>query len=161
MKFKSISVQDKEYTIQEVIEEMIKFIELSPEVHYRIIVGTDSLYRAKKTSFSTAIIIHRVGKAAKFWYSKYFLEKYPRAIVPRIMKEVSDSIEVITELQDSLLVSYVADEDWEVHIDAGQNGESMKVVKEDLAYVTAMGFRGEAKPDSAIATNVADRFTKH
>lgn len=159
-KYKNISEEGKEYSIDEVIKEMIDFILKDSDSRYRVIVGSDSLHRTIKTVFSTAIVIHRVGESARFWYTKYTLEKYPRAIVPRIMKEVNDSIEVITKLQESDLYGYVDDEDWQVDIDCGNNGESQKVIHEALAYVKAMGFNGEIKPNACVGSHVADRMGK-
>lgn len=160
-KFRNISSPGVEYTLEQVIAEMLAFIREDDELQYKVIVGTDSLHRSKRTCFSTAIIIHRVGKSARFWYSKYYVDKYPRDIVVRIMKETADSIEIMVAVKDSELSNYITDEDLEIHIDAGSNGDSVKVVHQALSYVKAMGFNGEAKPDSAIATNVADRFTGH
>ena len=159
MIFRNISEPNKEFTIEEVIAKLLAFIKEDSNYTYRIIVGTDSLHRTKKTSFSTAVIIHRVGRCAKFFYTRYFIEKYPRAIVTRIMKEVKDSVEIVMRLQDSELIDYVDSGDWELHIDAGEKGESIKVVHQALSYVKAMGLNGLAKPDAAIATNVADKYT--
>lgn len=161
MKFKNISEPDKEFTIEQVISKSLKFIKEDSEHEYRIIVGSDSLHRTKKTCFATAIIIHRIGKCAKLFYTRTFIENYPRNIVTRIMKEVSDSVEVISKLQDSDLVFNIDDDNWAVHIDCGAKGESQKVIHEALSYVKAMGFHGEIKPDACVGSHVADKFTGH
>lgn len=158
--FRNVSDSDREYSLDDVIFKVLEFIKEDETFRYRLIVGSDSLHRTKKTVFSTAIVIHRVGKAARFWYSKYIIEKYPRAIVPRIMKEVSDSIEVIVALQNSDIYGYIDDEDWQVDIDCGNNGESQKVIKEALSYVRSMGFNGEIKPNACVGSHVADRMGK-
>jgi uncharacterized protein len=159
-KFRNVSEETKEYSIDEVIQEIINFIKQDEDMEYRLIVGSDSLHRTKKTTFSTAIVIHRVGKAARFWYTKYTIENYPRAIVPRIMKEVGDSIEIISYLQNSDVYQYVEEDNWQVDIDCGNNGQSEKVIKEALSYVKAMGFNGEIKPNACVGSHVADRMGK-
>lgn len=159
-KYLNINEKEQQFTLDEVIQKIIEFIKKESDYEYKLIVGSDSLHRTKRTTFSTAIVIHRVGKAAKFWYTKYVIEKYPRAIIPRIMKEVSDSIEVIVKLQESELNNLIHHNNWQVDIDCGNNGESEKVVKQALSYVKAMGFNGEIKPNACVGSHVADRMGK-
>jgi len=156
----SISTGDKKYTTEDVMQEILSYIKEDEEHQYKVIVGSDSLYRKKKTCFSTVVIAHRVGKGARFWYSREYIANYPQGIVKRIMKETYESITLMQAVQDSEIVLYVDASDFCVHIDAGADGASIKVMHQALSFVKGMGFNAEAKPKSSIAANVADKFTK-
>ena len=159
MIFRNLSTGDKEYTLQEVIKEVLLYISIDEETEYRVIVGSDSLYRAKGTVFATAIVCHRVGKGARFWYTKR-KENCAMNIFARIMRETEDSINIMKKIYDSEIMLYVPEENMQIDIDAGNNGKSIKVVSSAMSYVKGSGFNGESKPNAAVATIVADKFTK-
>ena len=47
-----------------------------------------------------------------------------------------------------------------IHIDAGNGGPSGQVIPEVVGYVHSMGYDCEVKPDSPIASCIADRISK-
>lgn len=159
MIFKNSSTPEIDYTLEDVIGEVLKFIEIEPDQHYRLIVGTDSLYRSRGTVFATVIVCHRVGKAARFWYTKR-KEDFVMNLYVRIMKEAEDSIQIMKEIYDSEIIFHIKEEDMEIHIDAGENGDSIRVMKDCMGYVRGSGYNCQSKPDSIIATHCADRITK-
>ena len=159
MLFRNLSTGDKDYTLQEVLEEVLIYINADTEQEYRLIVGSDSLYRAKFTMFATAIVCHRIGNGAKFWYTKR-KEQCPMNIFARIMKETEDSIEIMKKVYDSEVMLHIPEENMQIDIDAGNNGKSRNVVSSAMSYVKGSGFNGESKPNAAVATIVADKFTK-
>lgn len=159
MIFRNLSTGDKDYTLQEVLKEILIYINEDTTQEYRLIVGSDSLYRSKFTIFATAIVCHRVGKGAKFWYAKR-KEKFTMNIYTRIMKETEDSIKIMKKVYDSEIILHIPEENMQIDIDAGNNGKSRNVVSSAMSYVIGSGFNGEAKPNAAVATIVADKFTK-
>ena len=47
-----------------------------------------------------------------------------------------------------------------IHVDCGVNGPSGAVIPEVVGYIHAMGYECEIKPDSPIASCIADRISK-
>mgnify|MGYP001559593443 CR=1 FL=1 len=158
-KYYSASDTDKALTFDGVVNQILDFIKDLPENQYKLIIGTDSLYRAHGTVFATVIVIHRVGKGARFWWTRT-KEKFEMNLYTRIMREAQDSVELMQAIYDSEIVMYVNEEDFAVHIDAGMDGDSRRVVNDCVGYVTGLGFHCEVKPDSVVAVTVADRITK-
>jgi predicted RNase H-related nuclease YkuK (DUF458 family) len=159
IRFKNTSNPDQDFSIEDIIQKIKDWINEDTYSTYEIIVGTDSLYRKKYTVFSSVVIIHRIGHEARFWFTQT-REKMPQSIPVRLMKEVYDSVSIIQALLDSDLKQMVAEENWAVHCDVGMKGESRQIINQVVGYVTGQGLKCEYKPDAAIASNVADRFTK-
>jgi len=159
LKFYSGSDEKKALSFEEAMAQAVDFINENPCVKYNVIVGSDSLYRPWHTVFATVFAVHRVGMGARFWYAQS-KEKFPRNIHVRLMREAADSVEIMQTLLNSQIAKLVPKDNFSVHIDAGENGESKNVITEIIGYVGAMGFKCECKPSSAIAANCADRFTK-
>lgn len=157
--FYNLSSKGKKYTLDQVIEEMIKFIDQEPDKKYKVMVGTDSKHLPHETTFATIIAIHKVGRGARFWYARK-KQVHERNLCTRIMREAVDSVEIMNRLYDSNLVFRIDEEDFSIHVDAGNNGDSRRIVNECIGYVIGAGYNCEAKPDSPIAVNIADKFTK-
>ena len=149
----------EEFTLDSMVERMYLFADEKPNEPYRIIIGTDSQHTASETVFVTAIIIHRVGTVAKFFYTRKSV-KGDLDIYTRIMQETTDSLEIIKKIENSEVIHQVGRDNVEIHIDAGENGKSKKIMEACIAYVKGMGFRFKVKPESFGASHVADRYTK-
>ncbi|HEY8426501.1 MAG TPA: ribonuclease H-like YkuK family protein [Limnochordales bacterium] len=139
-------------------EEIIAYVREKPEATYRVIVGTDSQLR-EQTSFVTAIIVHRVGKGARYFYSRE-REVFGRSLRQRIFHEAARSLEVASMLASRLAANGHADFDIEIHLDIGRNGETRDLIREVVGMVTGSGFDARIKPDAFGATKVADKYTK-
>lgn len=129
-----------------------------PEAHYRLIVGTDSQVR-DETTFVTAIIIHRAGKGARYYYSRE-RSRYTRSLRQRIFYETAKSLEIAGKLAAKLAENGHSDLDIEIHLDVGENGPSRDLIREVVGMVTGSGFEALIKPNSYGASKVADKYTK-
>ncbi|NLV77640.1 MAG: hypothetical protein GX023_11860, partial [Tissierellia bacterium] len=47
-----------------------------------------------------------------------------------------------------------------IHVDAGKNGQSSKLIPEIVGWIKACGFGCETKPNSYAASSIADKYTK-
>ena len=158
-KFRSASDENTYLALEEALKQAIAYIEEDKEAEYDVIVGSDSLWRPWITVFATVFAVHRKGKGARFWYTKS-KEKHPRSIPMRLMREASDSVELMQALYDSNIMLLVPEENFSVQIDVGENGDSRSVIKDIIGFVSGQGLKCEYKPDSSIASIVADRITK-
>lgn len=147
-------------TIEQVAEDICSYRMQMPSETYKLVVGADSQPQSARfaTLFVTAVIIHRVGKGARF----YFLRrpyKRPLPFRQRIFTEAAMALEVVQALEEALSE---ADKGLpiEIHLDIGEEGETRVLIKDIVGWLMQSGYETKIKPDSYGATKVADRFTK-
>lgn len=146
-------------TLEQVFHEIRRYMEQHPDDQYRLIIGTDSQVR-QRTLFVTAVIIHRLGKGARYFYVK----RYDRAIASlrqRIYYETSLSLDVASRLTAIMAQSDIAELQLEIHLDVGTRGSTRTLIKEVVGMVIGSGYAARIKPDSFGASTVADKHTKN
>ena len=146
-------------TLEEMVADIQSFIAEDTEVRYKIVIGTDSQTTAEQTVFVTAIIIHRVGKGARF-YTRKRRSQPIHNLRYRIYRETEQSLDLMNLLKECDLFNTLQDWPVEIHLDVGQQGESRNMIQEVVGWVTAVGYTAKIKPESFGASSVADRFTK-
>lgn len=151
------NIYGQEFTLEEMTTDIQNYIGGDEDYTYSLIVGSDSLYKASSTVFVTAVIIHRVGCGAKFYYTKRKIG-HDIDICTRILEETYDSIKIMQQIERTDIAYLVSN--CSIHIDAGENGDSRKILKECIAYVHGFGYECHTKPNACVASHVADRFTK-
>ncbi len=144
--------------IDEMFRSILAYVEQDPEQAYQLIVGSDSHTR-HETYFVTAVVIHRMGKGARYYFSRS-RHRAIRSLRQKVLFETSLSLQVAARLTELLEASKVADLDVEIHVDVGQQGETRTLIREIVGMVTGSGYRARIKPDSFGASSVADKFTK-
>jgi predicted RNase H-related nuclease YkuK (DUF458 family) len=140
----------------EVIEAIKEYIYRDRYCKYKIIIGTDS-HEKDKVLYITALIVHRIGKGAIYFYSKY----HGRPIKDfrhRIYTETVLSLNLAVELKGYL--KGIAYADLEIHADVGENGKSRDLIKEIVGWIIGSGYKVKIKPHSHGASKVADRYTR-
>ncbi|ASS77034.1 hypothetical protein CIG75_20425 [Tumebacillus algifaecis] len=148
-------------TLAQVAQAMLDYMAEAPQEDYKIIIGSDSQNKESrlKTTFVTALIVHRVGKGAR-----YFFHRRSRPIVKnmtqRMFTEASLSLLLCKELRE-LLHDEKLVQNLEVHLDVGQNGATEPLIKELVGWVEGSGYEARIKPDSFVASKVADRYTRY
>src|SRR5690606_19952192 len=115
-------------TFEQVFEELIAFMDAAPEERYRLIIGTDSRQR-NETVFVSAIIIHREGKGARYFYRRLPYRKM-ESLRQRIFFEASLSLSLAGKLTERLAWNGHADTDVEIHLDVGSHGETRELIRE-------------------------------
>ncbi len=155
-----ISPSKGKMSFEEMFRDIILYIEENPGEEYKLIVGSDSqAYAHEGVVFVVAVVLHRVGKGGRYYYNKQ-QKMYMDSIRQRLLFETSLSLEVAGILTDSLLNSGYSDLNIEVHLDAGDKGETKNIIKELTGMVMGSGYDARTKPDSYCATKVADKHTK-
>lgn len=138
--------------------EIIHYVQEDADAHYNLIVGTDSQF-GQETCFVTAVVIHRVGKGARYYYAREH-ERVGSSLRQRIFYETSRSLSLAGQLAERLAVNGYADLNVQIHLDVGESGQTRDLIREVVGMVVGSGFDARIKPNSFGASSVADRYTK-
>lgn len=142
-------------------EKMIKiiksFINKSPHSTYHISVGTDS-QNFQKTKIVVVVAIHRVGSGGIFFYDIKTVNRINN-ISQKLIYETSNSIDLASKLAETLKKESI-DLGINIHVDAGRNGKTSKLIPEIVGWIKACGFNCETKPNSYAASSIADKYSK-
>lgn len=153
-----ISPSKGKMSFDETFKDIVGYMQEMPGIPYRLIIGTDSQLR-EDACFVTAIVIHRVGKGGRYYYTKEN-ERMGRSLKQRIFIEAAKSLGVASRLAEKLAENGYGDLNVEIHLDIGQNGETKDLIREIVGMVTGTGFEAKIKPDAYGATKVADKHSK-
>lgn len=146
-------------TAEQVVQNIIDFMKDDRLSEYRITIGTDSQANVEqKADFVTAIVVHRIGKGAKYYWTRSAETQKFHTLRDRITNEVMISLDSATKFSESLAAFTDAPKfDFEIHIDVGQNGATKTMIQELVGMIRAHNFEPKTKPESYAASNVADR----
>lgn len=150
-------------TVEKMVNEITEFIVEDSESFYRLVIGTDSQVKrvngTPECDYVTAIVIHRTGKGARYFWKKE-IEEAPNALRNKIYNETVKSLDTAQKLVPSIQKAISpAQYDFEIHIDVGPKGPTREMIKEVVGMVTGNGFTAKTKPDSWAASSVADKHT--
>lgn len=146
--------------LEEVIEEVMKFVKKDPQRFYKIIVGTDSA-ATSTSALVTAITIWRVGNGAIHFWTKS-PEKQFATLRDRIWQEAINSITLAQELRSYLQKALGDEFFWdgnEIHVDIGANGPTKDLIDSVVGMIKGYHFTPVIKPASFGASVVADKHT--
>lgn len=138
--------------------DMMDFVSEDPEASYKLIIGTDSQVH-EDVVFVTAVIIHRLGKGGRYYFTKRRERKMP-SLRQRIFYEAAISLGVASRLAERLAENGSAGLDIEIHLDVGRNGETRDLIREVVGMVAGTGFDAKIKPNSYGASKVADKYAR-
>lgn len=130
------------------------------DVELDIGVGTDSQFLGKIFKFTSVLCVYTPGKGGFYFYrnERVPVQKYKLSNQKmRMFDEVSKSIELSVKLQDATGAVPT------VHVDASPANEKefTSAFSDQLkGYVQACGFQCALKPDSYVASRLADKHTK-
>jgi len=144
-----------------VIKEISGFVNEDPAAFYRLVIGTDSQTKSTNGSaeidYVTAIVVHRRGKGARYFWRKEKKYKIP-VLRDKIYTETLMSLGTAEEFVPLLRKAVSpAKYDLEIHIDVGSLGPTRDMIKEVVGMVTGNGFVAKTKPDAWGASTVADK----
>lgn len=150
-------------TAKGVISEISKFVNEEPRSFYRVVIGSDSQSKRinshAEIDFVTAIVVHRKGRGARYFWKKEKLIKSTalrEKIYTETLMSLSCAQEVVPLLREKISpVKY----DFEIHIDVGPLGPTRDMIKEVVGMVQGNGYKAKTKPDSWGASTVADKHT--
>ena len=143
---------------QEVVEEIIKFINADQRRYYKVTIGTDSERAPDNTAdFVTAIVVYRVGNGGRYFWRRAENKTKYHTLRDRITEEVLISLEIAKELLNVMKNFEMPKFDLEIHVDVGTNGETRTMIQELVGIIRANHFEAKTKPESYAASKVADR----
>lgn len=155
------SLGGEEVDLRDAVEATVLSSDTPVEIH----IGTDSQQMGKNTEYVTVVVVQKLGKGARVFYTR---EKVPRikSLRERLYKEVWHTTELAMELTttpdigDSDLIEKAL---ITLHIDANTNEKykSAEYAKELASLAVGQGFRTLLKPDSWAAAHAADHVVKH
>lgn len=150
-------------TIKGVVDEISNFVNEDPTKFYRVVIGSDS--QAKRVNshseidFVTAIVVHRQGSGAIYFWRKQKIIKKP-ILREKIYTETTMSLVTAQEFVPILRQKVSpASYDFEIHIDVGPLGPTRDMINEVVGMVRGSGFEAKTKPESWGASSVADKHT--
>lgn len=145
--------------INEVVTDILDYISEDVTRSYKLLIGSDSHPNQQGTCFVSAIIIHRQGKGARYYYNKSIEQKI-KSLRQRIFYEASLSLSLADEVSHLLKEHGREDMKVEIHLDVGTHGETRELIKEVTGMIVNSGFAARIKPDACAASKVADKYTK-
>lgn len=143
----------------EVVADILDYVSDDITRTYKLLVGSDSHPGSHGTCFVSAIIIHREGKGARYYYSR-MTEPRVRSMRQRIFYEASLSLTLADQLNEELKEKGLKDMPVEIHLDVGTHGDTRELVREVTGMIVNSGFDARIKPDACAASKVADKYTK-
>ncbi len=149
-------------TTKGMIDSISRFIKEEPSSFYRLVIGTDSQTRKinghSECDYVTAIVIHRLGRGAKYFWRKE--KDKPSVLRQKIyfetMRSLDTAHEIVPQIREMVSPSTY---DLEIHIDVGSLGPTREMIREVVGIVTGNGFVAKTKPESWAASSVADKHT--
>lgn len=139
-------------------EDICGFMADDPRAEYKLIVGSDSQSR-DQICFVTAVVIHRLGKGGRYFYTRMNVKKMP-SLRQRIFYEAHLSLDVASRLAAEISKNGHSDLNVEIHLDVGRNGETRSMIRELIQEIVGNGFAAKIKPDAYGASQVADKHSK-
>ncbi len=144
------------------ISDIADFVDEESGSFYRLVIGTDSQERrangTTEVDYVTAIIIHRLGKGARYYWKKIRKNGKTPQLRDKIYLETLMSLDTAQSIVPKIrkLVS-PAKYDLEIHIDVGPLGPTREMIREVVGMVNGNGFTAKTKPESWGASSVADK----
>lgn len=154
-------------TLNGVLKEILGYISEKPEKFYDIVVGCDSS-SGEEPTFPLAIVVLRQGQGGRFFLKRV---RYPSgqkkfgSWKQRILEEVYLSCQMALTLKDNInkvAVSLPDSLNYQfkyIHADIGENGQTRDMIKEVVGLIRGNGFEAKIKPESYVASVVADRYS--
>lgn len=152
-----VSIQDIAHIILERVAE--------PNHTFDVMIGTDSQTTAT-TKTVVVIALHDVGHGGIFFYDISCVRRITN-VGQKLYFETGLSLEYARQLVEALDdvreaqgIDYERLINLSIHVDAGANGPSSKVIPEIVGWIRSCGYKAVIKPDSVAACSIADKYSK-
>ena len=148
------------FSFEELISDIRNHIKKNTGFDYEVIVGTDSQchHEIGSTKYVTAIVVRKVGYGALYYYRKNVVPMIP-TLRQKMWNEALSTYDVLEKVKESVS-DIVSSEKIIPHLDVGYSGKSKKYIKELTSMFFASGYDIKIKPDSYVASGVADKHSK-
>jgi len=125
---------------------------------YELLIGTDSSTTLDQVDFVSAIVLHKVGKGGRYFWTRR-REKLVPSLRQRIWREAWLSFELAQRLIARLEAMSVLQFNLEIHVDIGENGRTKELIDEVVGMIIGSGLEVRIKPHAYAASAVADKHT--
>lgn len=146
-------------TFKEVIYRIGLFMRTDPKAVYNVVIGTDSQVYQSGVNFVSAIIVHRMGGGAIYFWEKTVDSKNYWVLKTRMYEEAVRSMDLTRKFMDEYQTEGIINFNTEIHVDIGSNGKTRELITEVVGMIQGNGFEVKTKPQAFGATSVADRHT--
>jgi len=140
--------------VQAIVDEM----HADPKARYELLVGTDSSVSGPQVDYVSAIVVHKVGKGGRYYWTRV-REKKTFSLRQRIWREAWLSFELAQRLLKGLSSFAPLAFNLEIHVDIGENGPTKELIDEVVGMIIGSGFAVRIKPQAYAASSVADKYT--
>ncbi len=152
-------------TLVQSVEEILSYMRQDPDIEHELIVGCDSSATIDPT-FPLAIVVLKKERGGRFFLKRihYPNDRKFYSRQERILEEVTLSCQLALWLKDYLAKreleeSFLKYEFKYIHADIGENGLTRDMIKEVVGLIRGNGFEPRIKPESFVASSVADKFS--
>lgn len=161
-----ISPSHGELTIQEIPKYIKDYYDRMKEygTGIHITIGTDS-QNFDYTKEVSVIAVICEGHGGIFFYKINARDRISD-VRTKLRVETGDSLEIAEQLITIFETKEYEDvflhAEFSIHIDAGysEHGKTKELIPELIGWVTAMGFEAKVKPESYVASGIADKISK-
>jgi len=147
----------KEIVKLETIIDILK--QVSKSHNHKIIIGSDSVKLGYDFVFTKAICImnEEFYDRRYFYYRTKIKDDSYLDLSKRLLKETTDSIDLALKVQSKIKNANI-----EIHADVNESliHKSAKYKNMIIGYIAGCGFDCKIKPDSFVASGIADCHTR-
>ena len=154
-----------EVDVKQIARIIADKVKQSGKGEYNVIIGTDS-QNFSDTKIVVVIALQHIGHGGIFFYDVTHIRRISN-IKQKLLTETSMSLEIAQKLLDeferlfdSEQFDYTEHLNFSIHVDAGENGPTKKVIPEITSYIKSYGFDVAVKPESFVASSIADKYSK-
>ena len=154
-----------ELVFAEVLKEIVKFMKADHSAKYRVMIGSDSNGHGALDVVSV-VAIHRAGNGGRYFWHRA-VKKGVKSLRQKIYAEVEMSLGLATLFLPAFRKALALEEhqtelpfDFQIHVDVGTVGETRDLIREVTSMVRGYGYEVYVKPESAAASNFADRHVR-
>lgn len=154
------NIKHQLFHISNAFEELEEFANNADP--FELIIGTDSQIKKRYLTTATVIFLWNLkNRKFRLFYSKEKIKRKKFISVPeRMINEVLKSIDIADKIRQTNLVNIIGEKNIEIHLDVGYRGKSRNILSTCTGMVEGNGYKYAVKPDSWLASCVADRFCK-
>jgi predicted RNase H-related nuclease YkuK (DUF458 family) len=131
---------------------------------FNFVVGTDS-QTYSDTKIVVVVAVQNIGHGGIFFYEIRRVRRISN-IRQKLLYETSMSLQYADRLI-AQFEAYCGEEsvnldkvNFCIHVDAGKNGKTNKLIPDLVAWVKSCGYDCKVKPDSFAASSIADKISK-
>ena len=158
------SITYGEVSIKDIVGIIENYVLKKPDSDFQVIVGTDS-QNFDKTKIVLVIALIEKSKGGIFFYDITRVNKITN-IKQKLYTETQMSLDCATELMDAFEKRFeetgfdYTGIHFSIHVDAGFKGPTKEVIPEIVGWVKSLGYDVHVKPESFVASSIADKLSK-